>query len=159
MSETAIVPAAKHWVHEWVDRVKGTVAPKSDTAGQVGYLQRAGRVGLNAVTGGATGAILGAYHGKFGLDVKGVPIDGLLAGLTALGAVGTAAMAPKVSQYFEKISNDASVVFGFRKGYTLGKGAPMPGSVAAGGAVQRVPAPGAKVAGEDPIEKVAKGLG
>lgn len=160
MSESAIVPTAKHWVHEWVDRVKGTVAPKADAAHQVGYLQRAGRIAGNAVTGGAIGAIAGAYHGKFGLDVKGMPIDGMAAGLLAAMSIATAGMSPTASHYAEKAANDLFVCYSFRKGYGFGKGAPLPGSVMAGGAVQRVPAPaGAKVAGEDPIEKVAKGLG
>lgn len=162
MSETAIVPAAKHWVQDWIDRAKGTIAPKSEAA-QVGYIQRAGRVAGNAITGGAVGTLAGAFHGKFGLDVKGMPMDALVAGSMALISVGAAGVSPMVSQYSEKIANDLFVCFAFRKGYGFGKGAPLPGSVAAGGAIQRVPAPagaaGAKVAGEDPIEKVAKGLG
>lgn len=149
----------KSWVQSFIERARGTIekaAPGSPTS----YVKETGSTAADYAVGGVTGALLGATHAKFGLDTKGGPIDGWLAGIGAIASIGLSGHSPKFAELARKAGSQAAGILSFRKSYAVVKHEPLAGG--SGPSVQRIAAPAGKgpgIAGEDPIEKAARGLG
>lgn len=158
MSDEVVKPAEKKsWVAQFVEKASGAVE-KAPPATPLSYVKAGGSVLGEVTTGVATGALLGAAHAKFGLDINGWPADGIIAGAAAAAAIATSVSMPQVSTMAQRVSGQAGAVFAFRKAYGLVKGAPLPAAPVSG--VTRIAAPGTGpgISGEDPIVKAAEGL-
>ena len=153
---TAVVkaPEKPSWVQNFVDRAKGTIE-RAEPKSAVSYVREAGSTAGDYALGGAVGGVLGAAHAKFGLDTRGGPIDGWISGLGAIFAVGLSGYFPNAAAYARKVGSGAFTILAFRKTYGGVSKHPLPS-----GGVTRVAAPAASstVAGEDPIDRVARGL-
>jgi hypothetical protein len=147
-----------HWVQQFIDRAKGTIA-QAPPASATSYVRETVSTAGEYTGGAVVGSLLGAAHAKWGLDTKGGPIDGWLAGLGGLLSVGLSGHLPQVAAYARKVGTNAVTVFTFRKSYETVKHEPLLGGVANG--VQRIAAPGKGpgVHGEDPIVRLAQELG
>lgn len=158
MSDSAIVAAPKSFVQSFIERARGVTQQAAPAHTAMSYVKAAGATAANFASGGAVGALLGAAHGKFGLDTKGGPIDGWLSGISAIASIGLAGKFPAWAAVAERAGSQAFAILAFRKGYGVVKHAPLAGG--SGPTVQRVAvaSKGATVAGEDPIEKAAKGI-
>lgn len=160
MSDAIVKPdPPKSWVQSFVERARGEikVAP---AASPVSYVRETGTT-LGAYTsGGILGSLLGAGHAKFGLDSKAGPVDGWVAGAGAIGSILLSGHFPELAAQARKTGGDAFTILTFRKAYEVVKHQPLAGGNASPG-VQRIAAPGKGpgISGEDPIERVAKGLG
>lgn len=96
-------------------------------------------VGAMAV-GGAIGALLGVGHARFGLDTPGGPVDGWVAGLSALASIVLGGMGHQTAAgYARAAANDAFVVLSFRKSFEFMHGGG--GGMRTGGIV-RIPGGG-----------------
>lgn len=159
MSE-GIVAAPKTLVQSFIERARGAPVEKVAQSSPMSYVKRAGSTAATFATGGVVGALLGATHGKFGLDVGGWPIDGLLSVVGAAASIALAGKYPMGAEVAERAGSQAFAIMSFRKSYGIVNHAPLKGGTGAP-SVQKVTVPAAKgatVAGEDPIEKAAKGL-
>jgi hypothetical protein len=161
----AIIKAAppKSWIENFVERAKGEIKA-APPATPVAYVRQMGSVAGEYVEGGIVSSLLGAAHAKFGLDTRGGPIDGWIAGLGALGAVGLSGHFPMLAERALRAGRTGWDILLFRKSFETVNHGPMIG--AGNGApgvpgVTRIAAPGKGpgIAGEDPIEVVARGLG
>ncbi len=159
MSESITTTAAQtppSWVEKFVARAKGTIE-RAEPKTAVSYVRETASTAGDYSVDGLVGGLLGATHGRFGLDTKGGPIDGWAACVGGILAIGLSAHFPTAAAYARKIGSSSFGILMFRKSYGAVKHAPLPGGTATPG-VTRVAAPTAAVAGEDPIEKVARGL-
>lgn len=150
---------AKSWVQSFVERARGEIKA-APAASPVSYVREAGSTIGELTGGGILGSLLGATHAKFGLDSKAGPIDGWIAGLSALASIGASGHHPQFAAQARANAGRAFTLLSFRKSYELVKGSPLAGGTAIPG-VTRMSAPnrGPGIAGEDPIEKAARGLG
>ena len=157
--ETALAKPAPQpsWVERFVARARGEIqaAPPASAAS---YVRETGSVVGEFIEGGAVGSMLGATHAKWGLDSKNGPIDAMIAGFSAILAVGASGHFPDIANHLRKIGAQAFTVFAFRKGYQAVKHEPLAGGTAPGVTRITLPGKGPGVTGEDPIEAVAKGL-
>ena len=96
------------------------------------------------------------FFADLGLDRV---IDAMIAGFSAILAVGASGHFPDIANHLRKIGAQAFTVFAFRKGYQAVKHEPLAGGTAPGVTRITLPGKGPGVTGEDPIEAVAKGLG
>lgn len=151
-------PETKSWVQQFVDKARGDIA-KAPPASAVSYVKETGSTLAEYAVGGTVGSLLGATHAKWGLDTKGGPIDGWIAGAGALVSIGLSGHFPQFAAYARKIGDKAFTVLSFRKGFEVVKHEPLAGG--SFGAVQRIAPAGKSAAmhGEDPIEKAAADLG
>jgi hypothetical protein len=158
VSDGSIVAAPKHWVSQFVERARGAVreAPANHP---LSYAKESASVLAEFAEGGAVGALLGAAHAKFGLDVGGVPVEGILAGVGALAGIGLSGHMPTLAAALRKGGAQAFTVLSFRKSYEMMKG-PAAASTAQFGAerVERIAAPGTGpgVTSPDSILETAK---
>jgi hypothetical protein len=155
----AIVTKPKSWVENFIERARGSIE-KAPSGSAVSYVKETGTTAGDYAIGGATGALLGAAHAKFGLDTKGGPIDGWLAGIGALASIGLSGHFPRFAEIARKAGAQSVGILSFRKSYQTVKHEPLAGG--SGPSVHRVTVPAGKgpgIAGEDPIEKAARGLG
>jgi hypothetical protein len=155
----AITKPEKSWVRQWIDQAKGSIQGAAPTS-PVSYVRETGSTLSEYAEGGAVGALLGTAHAKWGLDTRGGPIDGWLAGLGFLTSIGLSGHHPVIAAHARKVGGQAFTVLAFRKGYEVVKHQALPGGTAS--TVQHVAAPAGKgpgIAGEDPIEKAARGIG
>lgn len=167
---TSAPSVGKSWVQQFFERARGVAAGHASAPAETGILKAGAQTLGSMLEGGATSALLGAAHAKFGLDSEAGPIDGWIAGLGALGAVAASKLAPGLVPHAIRVSQAAFDVLAFRKSFELVHHAPLGGvGVSLQSGVQRVSAPpaisphaGAPVnplrAQGDPIEAAAKGL-
>jgi hypothetical protein len=156
MSDAITKPETKSWVQQFVERARGEIQ-KAPPASATSYVRETGSTIGDYLEGGAVASLLGATHAKWGLDTKGGPIDGWLAGLGALASVGFSGHSPGLADHARRIGAQAFGIFAFRKAFEVVKHEPLAGG---GSVAQRVtiPGKGPGASGEDPIEVVAKGL-
>ncbi len=150
---------SKSWVQQFVDRAKGSIE-KAPAKAPLSYVREVGSVAAEFVEGGAVGALLGATHAKFGLDQKGIPIDGVLAVAGALAGIALSGHMPGIAAIARRGGASAFTVLSFRKSYELVAKGPLPVSVHGG--VTRIAAPSKRsgVGGSvDPIVQKAESLG
>lgn len=168
MTDAAITKAApeqkKSWVESWVARVKGDVE-KAAPVGAKPYVKETGSVARSYVTAAIVAPLLGATDARFGLDQGGVPIDGVLAAVGALTAIGIAGSHPSASQDARLVGTlgFASMLQRKTKSFLGGKGeghSAMHGEAVGGGSFREVGPKGAasQDLDGDPILKVAAGL-
>jgi hypothetical protein len=161
MSDIVKPPEAKEsWVQSFVKRARGEIqsAPASTP---ISYVREAGTTLGDFAEGGITGSLLGATHGKWGLDSKAGPVDAWIAGLGAAGSVLLSGISPGLAAHARKVGSQAFTVLSFRKGYEVVKHEPLAGGTSSPSpGVQRIPAPGTGpgIAGEDTIVATAKNL-
>lgn len=154
---TALVPAAtekKSWASMMIDRTKAEMA-NAPSVPLATYARAAGSVVVGHIEGAVVGSMLGAMHGKFGLDTPAGPIDGWLAAAGGVAGVALAGIMPEVAGHAATMGGQAFAVFTFRRVAELANHGPLQG-----GGVQRIaaaPSKAAAIAG-DPIEAVARGL-
>lgn len=159
-----IVPAVatpterKSWVQSFVERARGEIQ-SAPPATPISYVREAGSTLGEFAASGAVGSLLGAAHAKWGLDSKGGPIDGWLAGGGAIASVLLSGHMPEIAAYARKLGERSFTVFSFRKGFEAVRHEPLAGGGAGGVTRIAVPGTGPGINGEDPIERVAKGLG
>lgn len=149
--------APKTWIQQFVDRARESMVPVVPPSAATYGKGLAATFGEYA-EGGVTGAVLGAAHAKWGLDTKGGPVDGWLAGAGALLSVGLVGHLPAVAEHARKVGSQAFTVYSFRKGFEAVKHEPYVQAMGKG--VQRVAIPrtGPGAPHKDPIEEVAKDL-
>ena len=149
--------AKKSWVQNFVERARGEIN-KAPPAAPAAYMRETGSTVGEYAEGGIVGSLLGATHAKWGLDTKGGPIDGWIAGASAIASVGLSGHFPAFAARVRQVGSKAFTILSFRKSYEVVKHEPLPGG---GDAVQRIASPGTGpgIAGEDPIERVARRLG
>lgn len=153
----AAPPPKVSWVSQWIDRAKGDIA-KAPPATAAAYMRETATTVGEYAEAGATGALLGAAHAKWGLDTAGGPIDGWIAAAAGLGSVLASGHMPKLAERARRLGADAFAVLSFRKGYGVVKHHPLAGGGGADRGVERVAAP--KSTGTvDAIEEAAKKLG
>lgn len=166
MSDTTINPAAivpkpverKSWVQQFVERATSGIQ-KAEPASAVSYVREAGGTLGTYLEGGTTGSLLGAAHAKWGLDTKGGPIDGWLAGLGAILSVGLSGHFPGAAMHAREIGSQAFTIWSFRKSFELVAHEPFAATTQSPGSVSVAPTTGkSAIAGEDPIVKAAAGL-
>jgi len=109
------------------------------------------RAGLHTLRAGGTslltGGALGAIHGRWGLDVKGYPIDGCTALLAAAASLLLANDVDGLSVEARSVMSVSAGVFAFRKGEAWAK------------SHKTAPAHGdTQDSDEDPILAAARGL-
>lgn len=159
MSDIIKPPEAKEsWVQSFVKRARGEIQA-APAASPISYVREAGSTVGDLAEGGIVGSLLGATHGKWGLDSKAGPVDGWIAGLGAAASVLLSGHMPEVATHARKVATQAFTVLSFRKGYEVVKHEALAGGSASPG-VQRIPAPGTGpgIHGEDPIVAVTKNL-
>ncbi len=153
MSETAITKTeTPSWIQKFFERQKTSIerAPERSAGAYVrNGFSTLGHYGV----AGSLGSILGAAHGRFGLDTRVGPVDAILAGLGFATAVAASGTHPHLADYADRAGSDAFAIFTFRKMFGLTSSSPMTGGTGSGGAPRA-----AKIAGEDPIDLAAKGI-
>lgn len=159
----AIVPEKKSWVQRFVERAHGAIE-QAPAGSPIGYARATGSTAKDFGVAGLLGGALGVSHAKFGNDTKFGAVEGWIAAAGALGAIGLSGTNPTAAALANRIGSEAFTVWSFRKAYELAAGrafsaspAPLPTP-----RVQSIPAKpgtGPGIAGEDPIERVARSLG
>jgi hypothetical protein len=166
MSDEIVRAAEKpSWVQQFVDKARGAIE-KAPVGTPTSYVRETGSTVGDLLEGGAVASLLGAAHAKVGLDTRGGPIDGWLAGVGSLASIGLSAALPNVASHARKIASQAFGIFMFRKAFEVVKHEPFGGTASFAGEhphsrVHHIspPTKGPGVHGEDPIEAAAKGLG
>jgi hypothetical protein len=153
-----IVKQDKSWSQSFVDRAKQELASAPAVSAAV-YVRETASTAVEYTEAGVVGGMLGATHAKFGLDGPLGPTDAWVAALGAIFGVAASGHFPALAARARGVGAKALTVLAFRKSYELVKHEPLGGAVTPG--VQRVtlPGKGPGVAGEDPIEAVARALG
>jgi hypothetical protein len=103
------------WVKNFTDRALVRTGEIAEKAGVVPYARQAGSVVRHTAQGAVLGGVLGAADGAFGLDVGGVPADGVAAGIASLGAIALAGSHPRLADELKTIGMQCATVWGFRK--------------------------------------------
>lgn len=153
LAKSNIPVREKNQITSWIEKVSGLplAAPRRRAVVDEGISF------LNTFRqyseGSLVGAALGAVHAEFGLDVKGVAVDG-----TAGVAAGIGSVLLGGSTDLVNIGSHASCVYSFRKIHALRSEMIR----AKGGVPRGVAQQGAAMAGEsdeDPIVTAAKAMG
>jgi len=144
LDQSNIPVREKSQIRRWFEKTTGLTRFGGRTTATVR------EVGLGirqAGEGGLTGAALGAAHAslKTGLDVKKVPIDGVVA---VAGLVGAAVMAEEeMAHDLRNVGTAGLTVLAFRKGYDFVAEKKLAKGESPGGTFG--PAQKSKIAGED----------
>lgn len=104
-----VVVAHKSTVRRWIDKI-------AEATGQEVTKSHAEELALTVRQvgeGGVVGAALGVVHGTVGLDVKGIPLDLVAAGVGSAGAMYLAR--EDYSHDVRNIASHSFCVFTFRK--------------------------------------------
>jgi hypothetical protein len=166
MADTAITTTPKaekgSWVENLVARSKAYVEKTTPTSAKP-HIKEAGSVARAYFTAAIVAPLLGATDARFGLDHGGVPLDGALAVIGGLTAVGTAGSYPAVSQdaRLAGVLGFASLLQRKTKSFLDGKGSRMHGEALSSGGSFKAVGPKNGAAHDldgDPILKVAAGL-
>jgi hypothetical protein len=158
-SVPAVSAAQKPWAQRFVDAMRGEIET-AKPASAMSYAKTAGATTANFAQAGIIGGLLGAAHAKWGLDSPGGPIDGWLAGLGWVGAVGLSQVSPLLAERCSRAGDLGFGLLAFRKSFGLVNGAPLAGTSLGGGATPKPLSPAvSKLTGVDPIVSAAAGLG
>lgn len=106
-----VVVAHKSTIRRWIEKIAdetGSKVVKSHAAELAYTIRQMGE-------GGVVGCALGAVDAEFGLDVKGVPIDLLLAAAGSGAAMYTAADENGISHDLRNVGSHSFSIFTFRK--------------------------------------------
>lgn len=114
----SLMRAGHSSIREWFDGLKSPGAPLAETK-RTSHVEVAGTVGRGMIEGGIVGGLLGVASAHMGgsLDVgpkKDIPLDGLVAGATAILAI--AAKDSEVGTSAANVSKVATGIMAYRKG-------------------------------------------
>jgi hypothetical protein len=114
IGQSNLPPEKKSLIRRWYDQVTGGVS--SLAAQRVsGHVRETGHVIRSGGEALITGAALGMIDADMGLDVKGVPIDGLVAGAGFLACIYMAHDPYGICADMRNIGSDALTVLSYRK--------------------------------------------
>ena len=163
---TATAAEKKTWIQSYIERAQRDVAHRQSATAMSPHMKEMGSIFRVFVEAGALGALLGAGHATFGLDVGGVPVDGVIAATGALTALAAAGSHPGLAEDARTLGGQAFAIMTFRKTESFlsrrGRSSSSGGGslAAAGGGMKPIGGKnGAAIHGEienDPIAKFAE---